>query len=83
MDAATWFGEHTIDPRGVKGGMEPEDMPTSTDKKCPACGSTDVHEVPANTRTPQAAHLWSCAKCRNTFRLVEAAGDQRDPHFDC
>jgi hypothetical protein len=26
----------------------PEDIPTSTDKKCPACASTDVHEVPAN-----------------------------------
>ena len=62
----------------------PEDIPTSTDRKCPACESTDVHEVPADieTRAPQVAHLWSCKKCRNAFRLVEAAGDQRDPHFD-
>jgi len=61
-----------------------EDIPISTEKKCPACGSTDVHEVPANieTRAPQVAHLWSCEKCRNAFRLVEAAGDQRDSHFD-
>jgi hypothetical protein len=29
----------------------PEGIPISTDKKCPACGSTDVHEVPANIRT--------------------------------
>jgi len=58
----------------------PEDIPTSTDKKCPACGSTNVHEVPANieTRAPQVTHLWSCEKCR----LVEAAGDRRDTHFD-
>ena len=56
----------------------------STEKKCPACGSTDVYEVPANieTRAPQVTYLWSCAKCRNAFRLVEAAGDQRDTHFD-
>jgi len=62
----------------------PEDIPTSTDRKCPACGSTDVHEVPANieTRAPQVTHLWSCEKCRNAFRLVEVAGDQRDTHFD-
>ncbi len=62
----------------------PEDIPISTDKKYPSCGSTDVHEVPANieTRAPQVAHLCSCEKCRNAFRLVEAAGDQRDPHFD-
>jgi ribosomal protein L37AE/L43A len=59
-----------------------EDIPISTDKKCPACASTDVHEVPANTRVPQVVHLWSCAKCGNAFRLVEAAGDQRDTHFD-
>jgi hypothetical protein len=60
----------------------PEGIPISTDKKCPACGSTDVHEVPANTRVPQVAHLWSCAKCRNAFRLVEPSGEQRDTHFD-
>ena len=73
----------------------PEAIPISTDKKCPACASTDVHEVdevPANigtrTQAPHVAHLWSCEKCRNAFRLVEAAGDptaalnaweQRDP----
>ena len=64
----------------------PEGIPISTDKKCPACGSPDVHEVPANIRTrtqaAEVAHLWSCEKCRNAFRLIEAAGDQRDPHFD-
>jgi ribosomal protein S27AE len=64
----------------------PEDIPVSTDKKCPACGSTDVQEVPANigTRTQafHVTHLWSCGKCRNAFRLAKAAGDQRDPHFD-
>jgi len=64
----------------------PEDIPISTDRKCPACGSTNVHEVPANietrTQAPQVTHLWSCEKCRNAFRLVEAAGDQRDQHFD-
>ena len=61
-----------------------EHTPISTEKKCPSCGSTDVHEVPANIerRVPQVAYLWSCAKCRNAFRLVEAAGDQRDTHFD-
>jgi ribosomal protein L37AE/L43A len=63
-----------------------ESIPISTDKKCPACGSTDVRAVPANigtrTQAPQVAHLWSCEKCRNAFRLAEAAGDQRDPHFD-
>jgi hypothetical protein len=35
---------------------------------------------------PQARRverLWSYEKCRNAFRLVEAAADQRDPHFDC
>jgi ribosomal protein L37AE/L43A len=64
----------------------PEDIPISTDKKCPACASTAVHEVAANigtgTRNSHVAHLWSCEKCRNAFRLVEATGDQRDPHFD-
>ena len=64
-----------------------EHTPISIEKKCPACGSTDVHEVPANieTRAPQRAPqvaLWSCAKCRSAFRLLEAAGDQRDTHFD-
>jgi len=60
----------------------PEGIPISTDKKCPACGSTDVHEVPANIRTrtqpAEVAHLWSCEKCRNAFRFVEAANS----HFD-
>ena len=64
----------------------PEDIPISTDKKCPARGSRDVHEVPANigtrTHAAEVAHLWSCEKCRNAFRLVKEAGDQRDPHFD-
>ena len=64
----------------------PEEIPISTEKKCPACGSTDVHEVPASietrTQAPQVTQLWSCTKCRNAFRLVEEAGDQRDPHFD-
>jgi hypothetical protein len=45
-----------------------------------------VHEVPANngipTQAPQVAHRWACEKCRNVFRLVEAAGNQRDTLFD-
>ena len=73
----------TVDSRWPKGKLNmAEDIPISTDKKCPACASTDVHEVPANTRVPQVTHLWACAKCRNAFRLVEAAGDQRDTHVD-
>ena len=64
----------------------PEDIPISTDKKCPVCASTAVHEVASDSGTPpqvpQVAHLWSCGKCRNIFRLVEAAGDQHDTHFD-
>jgi hypothetical protein len=63
-----------------------EDIPVSTDKRCPACGSTDVHEMPANigTRTLafQVTHLWSCATWRNAFRLADAACNQHDPHFD-
>ena len=45
-----------------------------------------MHEVPANigtrTHAAEVAHLWSCEKCRNAFRVIEAAGDQRDTHFD-
>jgi hypothetical protein len=72
---------------GAEGAVNmPEDIRVSTDKKCPACASTTVHEVPTNigtgTQDSQVAHLWSCEKCRNAFRLVEAAGDQRDPHFN-
>jgi transposase-like protein len=64
----------------------PEHIPTNTVKKCPACGSANIHEVPEGTDRLQARRverLWSCEKCRNAFRLVEAAADQRDPHFDC
>ncbi len=63
----------------------PEEIPTSTEKKCPACGSASVHEVPGGTVRPQGhrvEHLWSCEKCRNAFRLLEAAAAERDPHFD-
>lgn len=63
-----------------------EDIPSSRDKKCPVCASTDVHEMHANngipTQAPPVAHRWACEKCRNVFRLVEAAGDQRDTFFD-
>jgi hypothetical protein len=45
-----------------------------------------MHEVPANngipTQAPQLVHRWACETCRNVFRLVEAAGDQRDTLFD-
>jgi transposase-like protein len=64
----------------------PEHIPTNTEKKCPACGSANIHKVPEGTDRPQTRRveqLWSCEKCRNAFRLVEVAGDQRDPHFDC
>jgi predicted RNA-binding Zn-ribbon protein involved in translation (DUF1610 family) len=65
----------------------PEHIPTkATEKKCPACGSAKIHEVPEGTDRPEArrvGQLWACEKCRNAFRVVEAAGDQRDPHFDC
>jgi hypothetical protein len=56
----------------------PEHIPTSAEKKCPPCGSANVHELPEKTDRPQARRveqLWSCEKCRNAFRLVEAAGD--------
>lgn len=62
----------------------PKDIPSTA--KCPVCESTEVHEVPADlvtpTHAPQVAHLWACEQCRNIFRLLEAAGDQSDTHFD-
>jgi len=43
---------------------------------------TSAEGARPNTLSPQQDYLSSCAKCRNAFRLVEAAGDQRDTHFD-
>ena len=66
----------------------PERFPTSTGKKCPACGSATVNEVPAGggtgigARARRVEHLWLCERCRNQFRLVETSDDRHDTHFD-
>jgi ribosomal protein L37AE/L43A len=59
----------------------PERIPSSTEKKCPTCGSVNVYQVPGGVDTTFALHpdleapvehLWACEKCQQTFRLVRA-----------